>query len=301
MSSDHGSAPHGIRLPPGRRVELPGRGTTFVRELPGPPGAPTIVLLHGWTVSADLNWFACYEALGRRYRVLAIDHRGHGRGLRSRRRFRLADCADDVAALCRELGIRRITPVGYSMGGPIALLTWHRHRELVDSLVLCATAPYFRTPGTESAVFSMLPVFADAARFTPLPVRRAIAARLLGRRLDQDPFGQWARQEIGRGDPAAIAGAGASLGRFDARPWLADIDVPVSVVRTTRDQVVSPARQTELHAGIPGAQLVDVAADHAACVTGATRFVPALLRALRHVHTESGSGGGTPPRTSSRY
>ena len=28
-------------LPPGREVELPGRGTTFVRELPGPPGAPT--------------------------------------------------------------------------------------------------------------------------------------------------------------------------------------------------------------------------------------------------------------------
>ena len=301
MSSDRGAAPHGIHLPPGRNIELPGRGTTFVRELPGPPGAPTIVLLHGWTVSADLNWFACYEALGRRYRVLAIDHRGHGRGLRSRRRFRLADCADDVAALCQVLGIDRITPVGYSMGGPIALLTWHRHRELADGLVLCATAPYFRAPGTEAAVFSMLPVFADAARFTPLPVRRAIAARLLGRRLDQDPFGRWAREEIGRGDPAAIAGAGASLGRFDARPWLADIDVPVSVVRTTRDQVVSPTRQRELHAGIPGAQLIDVTADHAACVTGANRFVPALLRGLRHVHAGSGSGGGTPRRATSRY
>lgn len=291
--SDRTSAPPGVRLPPGRRVELPGRGTTFVRELPGPPGAPTIVLLHGWTVSADLNWFACYEPLARRYRVLAIDHRGHGRGLRSRRRFRLADCADDVAALCELLGIDRITPVGYSMGGPIALLTWHRHRELVDGLVLCATAPYFRAPGAESAVFSMLPIVADAARFTPRPIRRAVAARLLGQRFDQDAFGRWARDEIGRGDPAAIAGAGASLGRFDARPWLGDIDVPVAVVRTTRDQVISPRRQTELHAGIPGAHLVDVAADHAACVAGASRFVPALLRAIAQV-SESGRGGGTP-------
>ena len=34
-------------LPPGRRVELPGRGTTFVRDLAGPPGAPTVVLIHG--------------------------------------------------------------------------------------------------------------------------------------------------------------------------------------------------------------------------------------------------------------
>ena len=276
------TTPPGIRLPPGRKIDLPRRGTTFVRELPGPPGAPVIVLLHGWTVSADLNWFACYEALGRRYRVIALDHRGHGRGLRARRRFRLADCADDVAALCEVLGIERITSVGYSMGGPIALLTWHRHRHLVDGLVLCATAPYFRAPGAEAAAFSMLPIFAGAARFTPAPVRRAVAARLLGRQLDSDPFGRWAREEISRGDPAAIAAAGASLGRFDARPWLGDIDVPVAVVRTTRDNVVSPSRQGELAAGIPHAQVVDVAADHAASVTGAARFVPALLQALQH-------------------
>jgi len=274
------------RLPPGRRIELPRRGTTFIRELPGPPGAPTVVLLHGWTVSADLNWFACYEALGRRYRVVAIDHRGHGRGLRSRRRFRLADCADDVAAVCEVLGIDRIIPVGYSMGGPIALLTWHRHRDLVDGLVLCATAPFFRTNGPESALFSLLPVFAGAARFTPGPVRRAVAQRLLGRRLDDDPFGQWAREEIARADPAAVAEAGASLGRFDARPWLHEVDVPTAVVVTTRDNVVSPTRQRILAEGIPRARRIDVTADHAACVTGASRFVPALLQGIGHAASQ---------------
>ena len=56
-------------LPPGRRLELPGRGSTFVRELAGPAGAPTIVLLHGWTVTSDLNWFTCYETLGRSFVV----------------------------------------------------------------------------------------------------------------------------------------------------------------------------------------------------------------------------------------
>lgn len=269
------------RLPPGRRVELPGRGTTFVRELPGPPDAPTVVLLHGWTASADLNWFACYEALGRRYRVVAVDHRGHGRGLRSRRRFRLADCADDVAAVCEVLGIERAVPVGYSMGGPIALLTWHRHRALVDGLVLCATAPHFRTDGPEARLFSLLPLLAGAARFTPGPVRQAVASRLLGRRLDDDPFGRWARDEIARADPAAVAEAGASLGRFDARPWLAEVDVPTAVVVTTRDRVVGPDRQRLLAERIPGARRIDVPADHDACVTSG-RFVPALLDAVAH-------------------
>src|SRR5688572_33236141 len=89
----------GPPLPLGRRLELPGRGTTFVREVPGPPGAPTVLLLHGWMASGGLNWFQTFAGLGERYRVLAIDHRGHGRGIRSRKRFTLADCADDPAAV----------------------------------------------------------------------------------------------------------------------------------------------------------------------------------------------------------
>src|SRR3954463_4494971 len=106
-------------VPPGRPVLLPGRGTTFVREVEGPPGAPTVVLLHGLGATGALNWFSAFEPLGEHFRVIAIDHRGHGRGLRSRRRFRLADCADDVVALADELGIDTFLPLRYSVGGPI--------------------------------------------------------------------------------------------------------------------------------------------------------------------------------------
>ena len=57
--------------------------------------------------SADLNFYTCYDALGEHFRVLAFDHRGHGRGIRTRRRFRLEDCADDVAEL---LAVERRRP-----------------------------------------------------------------------------------------------------------------------------------------------------------------------------------------------
>ena len=77
-------------VPPGRAVDLPGRGTTFIREVAGPPGAPTIALLHGLSATGGLNWVWAFAPLGRRYHVIAIDHRGHGRGIRTRR-FRLAD------------------------------------------------------------------------------------------------------------------------------------------------------------------------------------------------------------------
>lgn len=270
-------------LPPGRHVELPGRGTTFIREAGGPPGAPWVVLLHGWTVNADLNWFAAYRRLSQRFRVIAIDHRGHGQGIRSRRRFRLADCADDVAATCAVLGIESCIPVGYSMGGPVAMLTWHRHRHLVDGLVLCATAPYFRGSGIRSQLFSLLPAVAGAGRLAPRPVRQAIAGRVLSGKTDDTPFGVWARAQIAQADPVAMVEAGSSLGRFDARPWLGSIDVPTAVVRTTRDQAVPPRRQAELAESIPGSTLIDVDADHAATVIAAHRFVPAVFRACSTV------------------
>ena len=52
-------------LPPGRQVELPGRGTPYVPDIPGPPGAPVVVLLHGLMATADLNWISAYSELAR--------------------------------------------------------------------------------------------------------------------------------------------------------------------------------------------------------------------------------------------
>ena len=51
------------QVPRGRYIWLADRGRTFARELAGPPGAPTVVLLHGWTATADLNWWASYAPL----------------------------------------------------------------------------------------------------------------------------------------------------------------------------------------------------------------------------------------------
>ena len=57
--------------------------------------------------------------------------------------MRLADCADDVAALVEELGTGKVIAAGYSMGGPVAQLLRRRHPDKVAGLVLCATAPAF--------------------------------------------------------------------------------------------------------------------------------------------------------------
>lgn len=264
-------------LPPDRTIDLPGRGKTFARIAEGPPGAPTLLLLHGWTANADLNWFRCFAPLSRRFHVVAIDHRGHGRGIRTHRPFSLSDCADDAAALVRELGIGSVIAVGYSMGGPIAQLLWKRHPDLVDGLVLCATSRNFGRSVPERAMFTGLLGLSGVAKLTPGSVRRQVAGRIFGPRFEQSPLGAWLADELKRNDPSTVLQAGWSIGRFSSADWIGGVDVPTSVLVTTRDNVVSPSRQLRLAESIPGAEVIRVAGDHGVCVMDPGRFVPALL------------------------
>lgn len=277
-------------LPEGRHLDLPGRGTTFVRELDGPPGAPTVVLLHGWTATSAINWFPVYEPLSARYRVVALDHRGHGHGIRSSRRFRLADCADDVAVLADVLGIERLIAVGYSMGGPIAQLLWHRHRELVDGLVLCATSRNFVGAGAPGRVWmGMATGLSLTARATPPNVRRRINERLLVGRYGDTPLARWVQAERERNDLRTMIEAARALGAFTSRDWIGEVDVPTAVVVTEHDLVVPPVRQRKLAAAIEGATVHPVAGGHDVVATAPDLFVPALLDATADVALRIGS------------
>ncbi len=272
-----------IVLPRGRFVELPGRGRTFVRTVEPPPGAPTLLLLHGWTATADLNWFTSYERLAERYGIVSLDHRGHGRGLRGGS-FRLSLCADDAAALVEHLGIDRVVAVGYSMGGPVAQLMWRRHPDLVEGVVLCATAATFNTTRREQLLFGAIGAIATTARLVPPPLRDLTGLRILTGRSGPD-LRQWAVDEIGRHDWLQLVQAGRELGSFDSRRWIPSIDVPTALVVTARDEVVATRRQLALAGLIPGAAVFEVDGPHSACVSHPVEFTGALLDALGWVHS----------------
>ncbi|MBI2705073.1 MAG: alpha/beta fold hydrolase [Actinobacteria bacterium] len=285
-------------LPPGRALELPGRGTTWIHEMQGPgrlPASrvhageptepPTLFLLHGWTATGALNWFPAFHALGGSYRVITIDHRGHGRGIRSRRRFRLEDCADDVVAAADELGIESFIPVGYSMGGPIAQLTWRRHRDRVDGLVLCATARNFTGRPGEKALFGVMASLAIAARLTPGSLQRQMTERVLLEKFEDSAEGRWAADEMRHHDPRMIVEAGQAIGRFSSHQWIGGVDVPTACVVTEFDAVVPPHRQRRLAASIAGATVHPVRGDHTVCVVRPQNFVPVLVEACDSVTT----------------
>ncbi len=286
-------------MPAGAPVDLDGRGRTWVYDS-GPPARPrpTVLLLHGWTSSAAMNWFRCFAPLAERYRVVALDHRGHGRGIRSRRPFSLEDCADDAAALAETLATGPVIAVGYSMGGPVALQLWRRYPESVAGLVLCATAARFAVRSELARPIGAVTYgMSLALAGVPSRVRTEALRFVIRRRGYAAGVAQWAVEEWERHDPAALIQAGLAIGRFDAREWLASIDVPTAVVVTTTDTTVAPRGQWELAQRIPRAMAFPVAADHRACVDEAPTFVPALLAACGAVEDASRPrAGATPPR-----
>jgi 3-oxoadipate enol-lactonase len=266
-------------LPPSRELVLPGRGRTWILDSgPAPEGGDPnpLVLLHGWTSTAALNWYRCIPGLTPRHRVVALDHRGHGRGIRSRRPFRLEDCADDVAALVEELDLGPSTIVGYSMGGPIAQLTWRRHPEVVSGLVLCATAATFPTRRFNGAVGLVSAGAAAALSLVPAGVRRSGMNYATARWAANGGAAAWASEEWSGHDPSALVQAGLALAQFDSSGWLGEVDVPTAVVITERDTTVPTRRQQRLVEAIPGALPFPVDGDHRACVDAYRRFVPVL-------------------------
>ncbi|WP_426571826.1 alpha/beta fold hydrolase [Aquihabitans sp. McL0605] len=269
-------------VPPGQPIDLPGRGTTFVRDSGGPPGAPAVLLLHGWAVTADLNWFPAYPALAARYRVVALDHRGHGRGIRPANGIvRLPDCADDAAAVLDALGIDRAVAVGYSMGGAVAQLLWHRHRERVSGLVLASTARHFQGGPISGLWYRSYTPLAHAAHRVNGPAEAVVRWRV-DRRVRGSERARWMRSELERVSPAGVLSSMRSVGAFRSNEWIGSVDVPTSVVITTKDRTVPAWAQRRLAAAIPGAEAFEVAGPHDSIVTRADEYVPVLAAAVRH-------------------
>ena len=281
MAHQH-PAPHpSPDLPPGGPVDLPGRGTTFVRDTGGE--RPVVLLLHGWGVTADLNWFTAYQRLARDHRVVALDHRGHGRGIRPPGDVvRLTDCADDAAALLDVLGIDRALVVGYSMGGAVAQLLWRRHPERVAALVLGSTARHFRAGPFSTTLYRAYTPVARAASVADGPAR-AVARRRIDRRVEGIELGPWVREELLRNTPACVISAMRSIGRFTSTAWIGELDVPAAVIVTTQDRTIPPWAQRRLAAAIPGARTFEVDGPHDSVATRPDDYVPVLADAIAAV------------------
>jgi proline iminopeptidase len=231
---------------------------------------PTLIALHGGPGFDHAYLRPGLDPLAAWARVVYVDLRGQGRSGRPP----LVSCtleqmADDVAALCRRLGIDRPVVLGHSAGGFVALHLAVRHPGLAGGLILVHTAP------TLAPLADGDPPPSLAERGGPGAV--AAAARLFGGDMSQASMEAFDRLVApfyaGPGQPdlprrlfslssfepeVARYFFGTLAPAYDLRPRLGEIDVPALVVTGRYDWVCPPAAGRAIAAGIPGAVLVEL-------------------------------------------
>ncbi|MFJ8015233.1 alpha/beta fold hydrolase [Streptomyces sp. NPDC096339] len=101
---------------------------------------PAVLLLHGLAGHAG-EWDAVARHLSPRYRVVAVDQRGHGASERRPRDVSRAAYVADVLAVADRLELGRFVVAGQSLGGHAAMLFAAAHPERVRGLVLVEAGP----------------------------------------------------------------------------------------------------------------------------------------------------------------
>src|SRR5579883_2018206 len=105
----------------------------------GMPTSPPLVLIHGRTSNAR-SWDGVAAAMVDRFRVLAIDVRGHGESEHAHD-YRLESLVAEFGAFVDALEPRPFALMGLSMGGLIAFAYAAEHADRVRRLVIVEAAP----------------------------------------------------------------------------------------------------------------------------------------------------------------
>jgi 3-oxoadipate enol-lactonase len=151
---------------------------------------------------------------------------------------------------------------------------------VTSGLVLCASSRNFLGTLAERMTSLLAPAITLAARLNPLLY--ALGAGVLGPQVINDLNGerrQYALTEMNRTSMTTVVAALVAASEFTSHEWIGQIDVPVSVLVTTRDTIVPPGRQRRLAEAIPHATVVTVEGDHAVCVSDPARFSAKLVEA----------------------
>ncbi len=252
-------AAESLAPPGGRFLTIAGTRTFLVEE--GPRDGPAVVLVHGFGGST-FSWRKNVTPLAEAgFHVVALDLPGFG--LSDKRwdaDYTHPAAADFVVAAMRELGIRRATLVGHSLGGNVVALLAERHPEAVEKIVFVAPVLFEgKAPGAGRWILR----FPPARRWARIVVRWRLKPPGSGRTLRGafgDPSlvtrdvieGYAAPRRLPDWDLALLGMARDMSKNALARP-LAEIRVPVLIVWGDRDAWVPLSRGGRLRQELPGA------------------------------------------------
>lgn len=255
---------------------------------------PVLVLVHGWCMSSAV-WRFQLETLGRRFRIIAPDQRGHGKSDKTADGYSFEGFSADIAALFRHLDISDALLAGWSLGAQAALLASTRLEERLAGLVLVSGTPRF----TATADF---PHGLGAVEADGMGVK---VRRNMGRALDGftarmfvagelDESGQAARirellAEIPLPDPDMAFQSLLSLATADMRPLLPGVRLPSLIINGDQDLICLPQASEYLALNIASSEhIVLRGCGHAPFLTHSSQFNEAIIRFAGRIFEHAG-------------
>ena len=237
-------------------VTVEGRKIAYAEVSPSRPKG-TILLLPGLGAHR-FSWYRQLPVFGQEYRTIAFDPRDIGDSDPVTRPYRLADLADDAAAVLCALSIARSHIIGFSLGGYIALELALRHAELVDRLVLVSTS----AGGLRQAWPSLRMMTILVWRSKPEPgelLRKAYSQIMAPGYAESHPEEMESVAEMGRYRPipkdAYYRQLRADL-QHDVSRRLDQIKAATLVIHGENDPLVLVKNGINLGRRIPGARLI---------------------------------------------
>jgi len=243
---------------------------------------PGLLLAHGAGGGIEGNYGPILDDLATTHTVVGPDYPGSGDTPRSPVPLTLDDLADTLVRTAVDAGVERFTVLGYSLGVAVSVRVATRHPERVTGLVL--TAGFARADNRlrlAAQVWRALLDIGDrelTARFATLVgTGRSTLDRLEPADLDAAVAGL--ADFIPPGSPEQVDLAAS----VDMRAELGGIAVPTLVVATTEDGLTDASLSRELADGIPGAELVEIAAGHGIAAEARDEWLAAIRAHLARI------------------
>lgn len=221
-------------------------------------GSHDVVLVHGWGASGRM-WLRSMWPIRRDYRLWAIDLPGFGRSdapdvdWYSTERY-----ADHVAALCEQLGVRRCTVVGHSMGGRIVLDLARRYPHMVERVVSISPSLTGRLGLNLDLLLAggVGRVMVNLSQHVwPVALVNAMSQYLAPRYLGSEGLTR-AISDFRRASREAIIGGLQAMVGEDYSPHLGEIGQPVLLICGARDTTVPPDDSRMAAKSLPNARLL---------------------------------------------
>lgn len=227
-------------------------GAELNYRLDGPDGAPVVAFSNSLGTTFAM-WDAQVAALSGAFRCLRYDTRGHGGSSLPTKHVAINDLAADLAGLLAALGIARAHVVGLSLGGMTGQALAATRPELVERLVLVATAAHL--PPQD--------LWLDRAAMVRASGMKAVAQNVVQRWFTPpNQAGEGAQATLHRLlhdiSPEGYAACCEAIGEMDLRPQIGAIGAPTLVVSGADDPATPPAMGEEIARLVPGAAFVTV-------------------------------------------